>query len=318
MPNLRPSNSSSRASYWIVAAIVAMIAIPAALTLHTVHVAPVIDPAAANSTPYGYTVSLLLFIVPIVVIACWFLPQEKVRISRKSFWWTIGLLFPLGALLDFFFAHAFFTYANPGATLRIAAPALHGGVPAEEYIFYFTGFVAVLLFYIWFDEYWLAAYTVPVDSAARTDFARLLRFHPQSAVWAIALIAAALIYRKCFVPEPGFPGYFIFLVLVALTPSMALLPTALPVINWRALSLTVVVMLLISLLWDATLGVPYGWWGFQASQMIGIHITAWSGLPIEEVFLWIVISYATVIVYETVRRWKASGKRARHAFLGIS
>jgi lycopene cyclase domain-containing protein len=189
-------------------------------------------------------------------------------------------------------------------------------VPIEEYIFYFTGFVAVLLFYIWFDEYWLAAYTVPVDSAARTDFARLLRFHPQSAIWAALLIAAAIIYRKCCVPGAGFPGYFTFLIIVAMAPSAALLPTALPVINWRALSLTVVVMLLISLLWDATLGVPYGWWGFQPNQMIGIHITAWSGLPIEEVFLWIGISYATVIIYETVRRWKASGKRAHRAFLG--
>jgi hypothetical protein len=88
------------------------------------------------------------------------------------------------------------------------------------------------------------------------------------------------------------------------------------VINWRALSLTAVVILLISLLWEATLGVPYGWWGFQDGQMIGIRITAWSRLPVEEIFVWIAVTYSTAIVYETVRRWKASGKRARHAFFG--
>ena len=49
---------------------------------------------------------------------------------------------------------------------------------------------------------------------------------------------------------------------------------------------TVFILLLISLLWEATLGVPYGWWNFQDDAMIGIRITAWSRLPIEEVCVW--------------------------------
>jgi len=313
----RPSGPDSPlTSFRLAIAILGMIALPAALTLHSVRVSSVIDPSQLNPSPYGYTISLLLFIVPILVIGLWFVPREGLRISRKSFLWTIGILFPLGAALDFFFARTFFTYSNPGATLRVTAPALGGGVPVEEYIFYFTGFVAILLIYIWLDEYWLAAYSIPVDSAQRTGFARLLRFHPKSLIWALVLIAAGIAYRKSFVTSPGFPGYFVFLVLGALAPSAALLPSALPVINWRALSLTAVVILLISLLWEATLGVPYGWWGFQDGQMIGIRITAWSRLPVEEIFVWIAVTYSTAIVYETVRRWKASGKRARHAFFG--
>lgn len=312
-PSRQPAPISS---YRLVIAILAMIAVPAALTLHTVRISPSLDPAVPNPSPYGYTVSLLLFIVPILVIGFWFVPQESLPISRKSFTWTIGLLFPIGALLDFFFARRFFTFLNPGATLRITAPVLGGGVPVEEYVFYFTGFVAVLLIYIWLDEYWLRAYSIPVESAVRTDFARLLRFHPQSLIWAVALIAGAILYRRFFVADPGFPGYFVFLVIGALGPSAALLPEAMPVINWRALSLTLLLILLISLLWEATLGVPYGWWNFQDAQMIGIRITAWSRLPIEEVCVWIAVVYATVIVYEIVRRWKASGKPARQAFLG--
>ena len=39
-------------------------------------------------------------------------------------------------------------------------------------------------------------------------------------------------------------------------------------------------------------------------------------LPIEEIFVWLGVTYATAIVYEIVRRWKSSGKRATHAFLG--
>jgi hypothetical protein len=32
--------------------------------------------------------------------------------------------------------------------------------------------------------------------------------------------------------------------------------------------------------------------------------------------VWMAVSYATTIVYEIVKLWQASGKRARHAFLG--
>ncbi len=307
------TQDAPRTSFRLLLAMLGMIAAPAALTLRTVR-----GPAsrAAEVSPHGYTVSLLLFIVPILVIGVWLVPLEGVRISKRAFVRTIGILFPLGAALDFFFAHRFFTFPNPGATLRIPAPALGGGVPAEEYVFYFTGFVAILLLYIWLDEYWLAAYSVPVNSRERAEFDRLLRFHPQSVVWAALLIAAAIAYRRVFVAEPGFPGYFTFLVAGALAPSAALLPAAMPVINWRALSLTVFIILLTSLLWEVTLAVPYGWWDFQDSAMIGLRITAWSRLPIEEVLLWIAVSYATVIVYEVVRRWQASGKRIRRALMG--
>src|SRR5271168_4135531 len=126
-----------------------MIAVPAGLTLHTAKISPVVDKTFADPSPHGYTISLLLFILPTLVIGLWFVPREGVEISRKSFWLTIAILFPLGALLDFFFAAKFFTFPYAGATLGIRAPALGGGVPVEEYVFYFTGFVFTLLLYIW-------------------------------------------------------------------------------------------------------------------------------------------------------------------------
>ncbi|HEY1901094.1 MAG TPA: hypothetical protein VGG56_01590 [Terracidiphilus sp.] len=305
---------AARTSFRVVLAMLAMIAVPAALTLHTVRAPAGAGPA--EQSPYGYTVSLLLFIVPILVIGLWLVPREGVKISKQSFVRTIAILFPVGASLDFFCARKFFTFPNAGATLRITAPAFGGGVPVEEYVFYFTGFVAVLLLYIWLDEYWLSAYSIPSDARERAQFDRLLRFHPGSLVWALVLIAAVILYKKVLLAEPGFPGYFIFLVIGALGPSAALLPSAMPVINWRALSLTLFTILLTSLLWEVTLALPYGWWGFQDTAMVGLHITAWSSLPIEEVLVWIGVTYATVIVYEIVRRWKASGRKIRHALVG--
>jgi hypothetical protein len=73
---------------------------------------------------------------------------------------------------------------------------------------------------------------------------------------------------------------------------------------------------LVSLLWEATLAIPYQWWGYQPRQMLGIFVDAWSGLPLEAVCVWIAVSYTTAIVFEIVKLWQASGKKARHAFLG--
>lgn len=297
----------------------AMIVVPAIFTLRTVHVSALVPAVATtpSASPYGYTISLLLFIVPILVIAFWLLPQEQIKISKKSFVWTIGLLFPVGALLDFFFARYFFVFPNPGATLGIKAPALGAPVPIEEYAFYLTGFLCVLLLYIWLDEYWLAAYNVEGASAQRKEFRRLLKFHPKSMILAIVLVAGAILFKKYLSGSTaGFPGYFIFLTLTALVPSSALLPSARPVINWRAFSLAAFFVLLVSLMWEVTLAIPYGWWNFRAEQMLGVSITAWGCLPIEEVCLWMAVTYATIIVYETVKYWQSSGRSMRHAFFG--
>jgi hypothetical protein len=311
----------SQIGLWIVLAMLAMFSAPVALTLHTVKTSafrPLDEIVPANPSPYGYPVSLLIFIVPIVIIGFWFLPQDHFRISKRAFWWTVGILFPLGAALDFFFAQFFFTFPDPGATLRIAALALGRPVPVEEYAFYLTGFLAVLLLYVWLDGYWLHAYSIADDDAQRTSFHRLLGFHVQSLILAVALIGGAIVFRRLALPDaPGFPGYFTFLVLMILLPSIALYSAVNRVINWRALSLTVFMILLTSLLWEATLAIPYGWWGYQPTAMVGVDIRAWDNLPIEAVFVWMAVTFATVLVYETIRCWHASGKRARHAFFGV-
>ena len=131
-----------------------------------------------NPTPYGYSWSLLLFVVPVVVIGGWFLPSEEVRISQRAFWRTLWILVPVGCGLDFFFANRFFVYPNAGATVGIGAPAIGGNVPVEEYVFYFTGFLAILLIYVWLGEYWLAAYNVRDYPGEARQIRRLLSVPP--------------------------------------------------------------------------------------------------------------------------------------------
>jgi hypothetical protein len=194
---------------------------------------------------------------------------------------------------------------------------LGGPVPIEEYIFYLTGFLAVLLLYVWFDEFWLAAYNVPDYPGEAKKIRRLLQFHPDSVVLGLALVAGAFAYKKLLSPIPeGFPGYFSFLVVGAFLPAAGFFPAARLVINWRAFSLTLFLILFVSLLWEATLAVPYGWWGYQPRQMTGIFIGAWSSLPIEAVWVWVAVTYTTAIVFETLKLWQASGWAAKQAFLG--
>jgi len=308
---------SPRLSAWIVAAMLAMVAIPAAITLFTVRSPGTLQWSGPNPTPHGYTWSLLLFIVPIVFIAFWFVPAEDVEIPRRAFWWTIGVLGTIGCLLDLFFAQWFFVFPNSGATLGIKAPAVGTPVPVEEYVFYFTGFLCVLLIYVWLDEFWLAAYNVPDYPGESKKIARLFQFHPTSAIAGVVLITAAVVYKKLLSGSPaGFPWYFTVLVIGAFVPAMSFFPTARPFINWRAFSLTLFIIVLVSLLWEATLALPYKWWGFQETRMIGLFIGAWARLPIEEVGVWIAVTYATVIVFEIFKLWQASGKKAKHAFLG--
>jgi hypothetical protein len=316
---MQDQSPNSKVSAWIVAMMLAIVAIPVGISLHTVQVPATILISSSNPTPLGYSWSLLLFIIPILVIGGWFLPSERVRIPKRAFWRTIWILVPIGFGLDFFFAHRFFEFKNSGATLRFGAPAIGGTVPVEEYVFYFTGFLAVLLLYVWLDEYWLAAYNEKGFSSKTGQIQRLLEFHPASLLIGLALIAAAILYKKLYSPSTdGFPGYFTLLVIGGMVPSASLFHAARRFINWRAFSLTIFMILLISLFWEATLAVPYQWWGYQEKEMIGIFIGAWAGLPIEAVMAWIAVTYGTTIVYEIMKAWQASGKSAKSAFLGRS
>lgn len=258
-----------------------------------------------------------MFVVPIVVIAGWLFPQERIRLPKSAFWRTVSILVPLGFALDFFFAHKFFVFPNRHATLGIDAPALGGPVPIEEYMFYFSGFIAILLIYIWLDEFWLAAYSVPdyAEEARKND--KLLVFHPTSAMLGVLLVAAALIYKKMFSAESqGFPGYFTVLVVGGLIPAAGFYATVKASINWRAFSLVLLYVLLVSLVWEATLALPYGWWGYQPNQMLGLSVKAWSNLPLEAVCVWIAVTYGTTITFQVVKLWLPSQKPASEAFFG--
>src|SRR5213079_1329630 len=209
-----------RRAFLVVFAIAAALIIPAALALRTVIHPVILQSTSDNPTPLGYTWSLLLFVIPIGALGCWFACRPDLQFPRKAFWRTIAVLAPLGFLLDLLFGNAFFTFPNKTATLGCEVSAIGGAIPIEEFVFYLTGFMLVLLSYIWCDEYWMAAYNVPDYKVAAQGIPRIVRFHFPSVVLGVVLIAAAIAYRKsCSGASEGFTWYFVYLVCASIIPS---------------------------------------------------------------------------------------------------
>ena len=293
----------------VLVAIAAVLTIPFALTLKTItQPRPLVTDLVSNPTPYGYTWSLSLFIVPVVVLATWVSARRQNPVQKRAFWITTALLTVGGVLLDVFFGLSFFTFVNHEATLGVTfwGYSFEQGwqkiIPIEEIGFYAFGTVAVLLAYVWGDEFWFGAYNLDDASRRGARVRDAIRFHSGSAIFGVLLFGLAWLYKKIG-PHPyheGFPGYFLFLTGMAITPSILFFPAANPYINWRAFSLAYLFILLVSLFWEATIAVPYQWWGYQNRQMMGLLLNGFSSLPVEAPILWGGVTWATVIIYETI------------------
>jgi hypothetical protein len=229
----------------------------------------------SNPTPYGYTWSLLLFVVPIVVIGFWFLPCRRRGNSATSFladdWRSRSPRFRVGFLLR----PTVLSFRQPRGDCGDRSASLGRAGSSRGVHFLLHRLPLCLLIYVWLDEFWLVAYNLPDHPDEATKISRLLQFHPTSAIVGVLLILLAVVYKKMFSPVPvGFPGYFTVRVAGTFVPAMSFFPTARPCINWRAFSLTVFIIVRLSLLWEATLAVPYKWWSFQDAQMTGLFIGA--------------------------------------------
>lgn len=292
------------------ALILASLLAAAVITLASVSV----DDQGQATSSGGYTWSLALWYLPVGVMGIWFVRRRYQTFQRPAFWTTLVLLLVFGCALDFFLAHSLFVFPNGAATLLPEAPALGAPVPLEEYLFYLGGFLFILLLYIWCDEDFLSRYNIPdyVQTWRETGRRRVTGFDPLSLVAAALMIGLAWGYKARMAPAPyrgGFPTYFAYLTAAGLTPAVGALTGTKRFINWRALTVVFLAVVAVSVIWEVTLAAPLGWWGYQPRRMLGIVVRAWRDLPLEAVLVWLFASFATVIIYEFVKVWQASGGR---------
>ncbi len=271
-----------------------------------------LDDQGRMTSAGGYTWSLTLWYLPVAVIWAWFARRRNQTIQRPAFRTTLVILLVFGFALDFFLAQAFFVFPAGSATLLPAAPALGSPVPLEEYLFYLGGFLFVLLLYVWCDEDFLSRYNVPDYQGTwkTTGRTRITEFDPLSLAAGVLMIGLAWGYKATLAPDPyrgGFPAYFAYLTAAGLLPAMGWLRGTKQFINWRAFTLVFLAVVAVSILWEVTLAAPLGWWGYQPRRMLGLAVRAWHDLPLEAVLVWLAASFTTVIIYEFVKVWQASG-----------
>ena len=310
-----------------------------------------------NPTPYGYSVSLLIFLVPFLAVLFWQMMHRNPK-HRKAMIVSSLVIASIGVLLDLFFSRAFFCFPNQDATLKLRVPAWNFGsmgwdpsyIPVEEFGFYVLGALFVIAVYIWADNNWLNAYSKYHDPGqgsdedtsdpAPGDTGRSGHDHPKLfnpnwwvlLLWVLLMVGGYLFKRygdhPCYLPDgtnpcnAGIPGYFFFIMILGFLPGFLFLNGLRRFVNWRSFWFAYSILLLVSIIWEATLGVPYDWWNYRYDQMLGHHVTAWANLPIEAVLLWLAVAWNCVIAYEICRVYlhmdagETAVKRVRQVFLG--
>lgn len=306
-------------------AIQAALAWPAMIAANVVSVPQVFVPLAPVSSKLGYTYSLVLFAIPCLLFGA--LTRSLVKNENRTwaFWITITVLCPLGYGVDILFGRKFFKFDAPNAVLASrwgdwwtlpaydnARPGVfnwvggifHSGnweryIPFEEMLFYTLGFITILLLYVWADAILFRRHKVERTQRTPKIFQTMQRSIVSCLVIVAAIFGIALAMQRWLNPH-GFPGYLLFLLTCAALPTMVCFHVAYRFVNWRALTVAWLFLLVISQFWEGSLGVPYQWWGYKEEEMIGWKVLSQCRLPVEAVMVWSLATWTTILVYETV------------------
>jgi hypothetical protein len=318
-----------RAGFRTILVMLAILALAVVVTIHTIEVSPApVYSQRPNPSPLGYTYSLALFAFPMTALL-WWASARGLLLHLRAVRLTVGLLFPLWCLLDVLLGNTFFRFPVASATLEqlrvwgyVPGVGFERSIPIEEFLFYFGGCVVLILLYIWSSEEWYSRYSM--DPATFNRRARsappLVELEHRVLVWGAILFAAALGYKKLgpHAHHDGFPGYFLILLALVALPTAALFRQVKTFINGRAFLFTLLVVTLMSLLWEVTLALPYGWWNYREAQMIGVFVVPWSGIPIEACLLWVAAGWGEVFIYEAFKIYVHSGRTLRQVLFGAA
>ena len=298
--------------------------IPFAYTLYCITTSMTPPPYELNPSPLGYTKSLSIFAVPILFFWIWIFFHPEYKIERRAYFGTILGVFFLGSFLDIFFGYSFFYFPNTESYLGIMIPSFSfktwqfvlGYLPIEEFGFYFLGATYMISLYLWGVVFWFRRYNHQNHGQVCKDADKIFVFNPVALGLCLGICALGFIIKKLGPYPDGFPGYFFFQVLVMFLPLILVYSSLKYFINWRAFSFMSFLLLLVSIVYEATIGVPYGMWKYKTEQMLGILITGWSDLPIEATLLWIAAAFGTVLVFEFLRTYFYMDRPLRQAVVG--
>ena len=255
-----------------------------------------------------YFKSLFFWLVPVALL----LPRlyretDAGGRRRRAFWYTVAFIFVAGCFLDFILGSVILNFADSGYVWRFP---FGQRIPIEEVLFYALGGMAILLVYLWADEYWMNRYNVRQrrwnDEIFGENY-QLIRVSWKAVGLALALIVAGVLLKLHF--NHGAwppPYYYTFLVLSALAPAVVFYRSLESLVNWRAFSFTCLYVLVTSCIWEVTLGIARKWWWYkEPPAMMGWYIPAFGRddrhYPIEALIVWLVVTFDTVLAYEFIK-----------------
>jgi hypothetical protein len=294
----------------------------------------------------GYTKSLALVVLPLAFLLLWYYRNRdglmNLRPIMKAQRRVIYLVTGLWVVLDVLFANLFFTfpvessriyprltilgYTWTGAGCESLAGVFNAScwgwnIPVEELVFY-LGSVAVLNFlYMWGAEDCYSLYSLPrpiYEERAR-KVGRLLAVDKRILIIGLSIFVVAVFVKLSgwgHSNTEGFPWYLGAQLVIVLGPLAAFSRQVRLFTNPRASLVVAAVTVLISVIWEATLALRYGWWNYQMTSMVGPTVAPWSNLPIEAWFLWVSVTWGVMVNYEVAKIKGVSGKSWRDTILG--
>jgi hypothetical protein len=271
----------------------------------------------------SYFTSLWFWLVPVVLLLPrLFFETDAGGRRRRAFWGAALFTFVAGLVLDFVLGR-FILRFNSDTSIYIR---LLGPIPIEEVFFYLLGGMAIVLVYVWADEYWMHRYNVRQRRANDELFGpnfRLIEFSTGAFSLALILIGCGIALKWAITGTAWPPPYyFTFLVTIAVAPAVAIYRPMKDVVNWRAFSFTCLYVLVTSCIWEVTLGIPRKWWWYrEPPAVIGWYVGPFGSLPerpypIEALIVWFVICFDAIFAFEFLKAVAYERRPLRKATLG--
>jgi hypothetical protein len=285
---------------------------------------------------FGYTYSLVLLFLPLSFLVYWYF-EHRDSLDLRALMGAILRIVVFSAftwiLLDILFANALFLFPDKNAHMRLTlVPGyLWSGecstfwtlwrwscyfprsIPLEEIFFYLGGAALLTMMYMWASEDFYSQYTLPRPEYTQRAMhvGPLVHWNWWFIFAGVAIAVIGIVAKKFGWWHPyhdGLPYYLFAELVIVFVPLAALYTRVHPFTNPRAFLFVMLLHVLVSVIWETTLAVPFGWWDYQPSAMMGIFVEAWSRLAVEAAGLWLSVGWASMFIYEATKIKVVTGK----------
>jgi hypothetical protein len=293
----------------------------------------------------GYTYSLVLLFLPLAFLGYWYFVNRDALNLRALMRSMLQIVIGSAVgwiLLDIFLANLLFQFPDSKAHLHVTLvpgylwqgdcntiwtlwrfPSCYfpRSIPLEEILFYLGGAALLSMMYMWACEDFYSEYTLPRPeyTAQANKVGPLVHWNMRLILIGVAVAIAGILIKKFGWWHPyhdGWPYYLFAELVIVFVPLSALYTRVHAFTNPRAFVFVMLVHILVSVIWETTLALPFGWWNYRPYAMMGVFVEAWSRLAIEACILWLSVGWASMFIYETSKIKVVTGKSWRKVLFG--